>query len=552
MNEETAKKTAQKTLGDKLKNETTAGEAMKKKLRHGKKDNLITKEEAKANVKLKRQGRKKAYKEVAAKDAVRRSAVNSDNYNEDENVGTESLEAGIDLALTAANVVEAKIKSSHYSKKMHERRDADFKKEDIKKHDGSNPQSKAMQRNRMKKEIQENAHRKQAKEAANQVGSLGRKFVDQAEDLMGKLAEFIKEHPKEIFISCLILLILLVMSACLSSCSAVMGSLSNSSVATSYTSQDSDILAVDRAYTQLETDLQNEVNSVETNYPGYDEYRYDLANIGHNQYQLAALLTVLYEDYTLAEVQQMLNTIFDAQYDLTYQRIVERRSREETRTGTRTVRHQDGSTTTETYTYTVTVYYDYYILKTTLKNYTMDAVVNGMNLSADQMQRYQILLENCGNKAYLWGDDIYSTVDPGDYQDYDIPPEALTDTKFANMIREGEKYLGYPYVWGGSSPSTSFDCSGFVSYVINHCGNGWSVGRQTANGLLGKCTRVSATEARPGDLIFFQGTYNTSGASHVGIYVGNGMMLHCGNPIQYTSINTNYWIQHFYCYGRIN
>ena len=260
MNEETAKKPAQRTLGDKLKNETTAGEAMKKKLRHGKKDNLITKEEAKANAKLKRQGRKKAYKEVAAKDAVRRSAVNSDNYNEDENVGTESLEAGIDLALTAANVVEAKIKASHYSKKMHERRETDLKKEDIKKHNGSNPQSKAMQRNRMKKEIQENAHRKQAKEAANQVGSLGRKFVDQAEDLLGKLAEFIKEHPKEIFIACLILLILLVMSACLSSCSAVMGSLSNSSVATSYTSQDSDILAVDRAYTQLETDLQNEVN----------------------------------------------------------------------------------------------------------------------------------------------------------------------------------------------------------------------------------------------------------------------------------------------------
>lgn len=552
MNEETAKKPAQRTLGDKLKNETTAGEAMKKKLRHGKKDNRITKEEAKANAKIKRQGRKKAYKEIAAKDAVRRSAVNSDNYNEDENVGTESLEVGIDLALTAANVVESKIKASHYSKKMHERRETDFKKEDIKKHDGSNPQSKAMQRNRMKKEIQENAHRKQAKEATNQIGNLGRKFVDQAEDLMGKLAEFVKEHPKEIFIACLILLILLVMSACLSSCSAVMGSLSNSSVATSYTSQDSDILAVDRAYTQLETDLQNEVNSVETNYPGYDEYRYDLANIGHNQYQLAALLTVLYEDYTLAEVQQMLNTIFDAQYDLTYQRIVERRSREETRIGTRTVTHEDGTTSTETYTYTVTVYYDYYILKTTLKNYTMDAVVNGMNLSVDQMQRYQILLETCGNKAYLWGDDIYSTVDPGDYQDYDIPPEVLTDTKFANMIREGEKYLGYPYVWGGSSPSTSFDCSGFVSYVINHCGNGWNVGRQTANGLLGKCTVVSPSEAKPGDLIFFQGTYDTSGASHVGIYVGNGMMLHCGNPIQYTSINTNYWIQHFYCYGRIN
>ena len=204
------------------------------------------------------------------------------------------------------------------------------------------------------------------------------------------------------------------------------------------------------------------------------------------------------------------------------------------------------------YTYTVEVEYDWHVLVTTLTNNTMDSVVRNMGLTEDQMSRYELLLETRGNKAYLFEGDPYSNPDPGEYQDYDIPPEALTDTRFANMIREAEKYLGYPYVWGGSSPSTSFDCSGFVSYVINHCGNGWSYGRQTADGLLNNCcTRVSKQDAKPGDLIFFQGTYDTAGASHVGIYVGNGMMIHCGNPIQYTSINTNYWQNHFYTFGRI-
>ena len=237
---------------------------------------------------------------------------------------------------------------------------------------------------------------------------------------------------------------------------------------------------------------------------------------------------------------------------MTFQTIVEVRTRTETRTGHRTVHHADGTTSSESYTYEVEVEYNYYILQTTLVNNTLDTVIRGLGLTADQMQRYELLLETYGNKAGLFGDDIYSEVNPGDYQDYDIPPEALTDQRFANMIREAEKYLGYPYVWGGSSPSTSFDCSGFVSYVLNHCGNGWSMGRQTANGLRGKCTAVSPSEAKPGDLIFFQGTYGTSGASHVGIYVGNGMMIHCGNPIQYASVNTTYWQNHFMCYGRIN
>ena len=179
-------------------------------------------------------------------------------------------------------------------------------------------------------------------------------------------------------------------------------------------------------------------------------------------------------------------------------------------------------------------------------------MIRSAGLTEDQMERYELLLETLGNRSYLFGDDISSAPGGGgEYTDYDIPGEALTDTAFANMIREAEKYLGYPYVWGGASPSTSFDCSGFVSWVINNCGNGWSVGRQTADGLKNLCDIIPPSEAKPGDLIFFQGTYNTSGASHVGIYVGDGMMIHCGDPISYASIETSYWQQHFYCYGRI-
>ena len=194
--------------------------------------------------------------------------------------------------------------------------------------------------------------------------------------------------------------------------------------------------------------------------------------------------------------------------------------------------------------------YEYYILNVKLRNKGLNSVISNSGLSEDDMERYRILLQTRGNRPDIFGNDIYATPG-GEYTDYDIPGEALTDTRFANMIREAEKYLGYPYVWGGSSPSTSFDCSGFVSYVINHCGNGWSVGRLTANGLMGVCDIIPKSSAKPGDLIFFQGTYDTSGASHVGIYVGNGMMIHCGNPISYASIESNYWQQHFYCFGRI-
>ena len=239
--------------------------------------------------------------------------------------------------------------------------------------------------------------------------------------------------------------------------------------------------------------------------------------------------------------------MFQRQYTLTLREEVEVRTRTETRTHTSTD-PETGETTEEEYE--VEVEYNYYILHVTLTNHSLGSAIEEGGLTAEQQERYEILLQTKGNRPYLFGDDIYAN-SSGEYLDYDIPGEALTDEKFANMIREAEKYLGMPYVWGGSSPSTGFDCSGFVCWIINNSGNGWNVGRTTANGLMDCCDIIPLSEAEPGDLIFFQGTYDTAGASHVGIYVGDGMMIHTGNPTSYASIETSYWQSHYYCCGRI-
>ncbi len=529
MNEGRSKKSPGK-MGDKLKNETTAAQAMASKFRSGKKDNSLSLEERKALKKLRKQGRKAARKEAVTREAVRRgagqvsdSATDMSSEYEDYHSAEESAGA----AASAASAVETKLKTELYSKKQYEHvHTRQVKEEDVAKKTGSNPRSREAQKKIIKREMQEAAYKKSAKEAANEVGNISRRFVDQAEDIAGKVAEFIKEHPKEIAIGVAVVLLIIFIAGTFSSCGSVAGGMSNIGVTTSYTAEDADILAAEADYRELEEELQDTIDNIEDDYPDYDEYQYELDNIGHNPYQLAAFLTVLFEDYTEAEVQETLQEIFERQYELTIEEIVEERTDE------------DGEA------------YDYYILKTTLVNNTMDTVVREWGLDDDTLGRYEILLETYGNRKYLFEDDIYAIVDPED--EYEVPPEALTDTRFANMLREAERYLGYPYVWGGSNPSTSFDCSGYVCWVINHCGNGWNVGRTTANGLRARCTRVSVSDARPGDLIFFQGTYDTPGASHVGIYVGNGMMIHCGNPIKYSSINTAYWRSHFMCYGRIN
>ncbi len=414
---------------------------------------------------------------------------------------------------------------------------------------GSNLFSRWRQKQAIKKEYA--AAKAGAAAAENTVAGTA-KAAQGTANMTEKAFQFVQSHSHIIIGIAAVGLLVLVIAGSVSSCSVLINGGGNVVLGTSYTAEDEDLKGVETDYTKLEDKLRKQIDRIETDHPGYDEYRYNLAEIGHNPYELASLLTVEFENYTRSQVQARLQSIFEAQYELKLEEKVEIRTRKETRVG---YRYNPITGTGHTYTYQVTVQYEYKILNVTLLNRGVDYVARNSGLTDDQLQRYEVTLECRGNRDDLFAGIAFATPDgagsSGEYQDYDIPGEALTDEKFRKMITEAEKYLGYPYVWGGSSPSTSFDCSGFVSWVINHCGNGWNVGRQTANGLMGKCDIIPKSEAKPGDLIFFQKTYNTSGASHVGIYVGNGMMIHCGNPISYASIETNYWRQHYYCMGRI-
>ena len=414
---------------------------------------------------------------------------------------------------------------------------------------GSNFFSRWRQKQAIKKEY---AAAKAGAAAAENTASGTAKAAQGTVSITEKAFQFVQSHSHIIIGIAAVGLLVLVIAGSVSSCSVLINGGGNVVLGTSYTAEDEDLKGVETDYTKLEDKLRKQIDRIETDHPGYDEYRYNLAEIGHNPYELASLLTVEFENYTRSQVQARLQSIFEAQYELKLEEKVEIRTRKETRVG---YSYNPITGTGHTYTYQVTVQYEYKILNVTLLNRGVDYVARNSGLTDDQLQRYEVTLECRGNRDDLFAGIAFATPDgagsSGEYQDYDIPGEALTDEKFRKMITEAEKYLGYPYVWGGSSPSTSFDCSGFVSWVINHCGNGWNVGRQTANGLMGKCDIVPKSEAKPGDLIFFQKTYNTSGASHVGIYVGNGMMIHCGSPISYASIETSYWRQHYYCMGRI-
>ena len=573
--------TKNRSHAGKLKNETSRAEAMRKKLRTGKADTSETKLEIRKTAKIHKQGRKAARKNAVVSGEIRHQL---NEANEDQNAGGDAINAGSQVAENGIYSIKKKggrsVDANGYSVKLHRSRHGETPggtgAKNVTAAEGDAAKHQA-QKNLMKKEIQKQAFKERARETANASGGFMKRFVDKAEDMAGRLAEavaeFIEEHPLGFLIAGVVLLVVILLSSMLSSCSMMAGGGSNSIIATSFTAQDADILAVEADYQGLETDLQRKIDNIETDYPGYDEYNYSLSEISHNPFELAALLTVLYEDYTESEAQAMLQTIFDYQYTLTVQRVVEIRTRTETRwhwvtyyrdeerTGYRMVNgHLEEYTYTvsvpyqEYESYEVEVEYEYYILNTTLTNNGIQAAVNALGLSDEQMRRYAILLEMRGNKPDIFGDNPYAN--PGvsaEYQDYDVPAEYLTNQQFANMLNEAERYLGYPYVWGGSSPSTSFDCSGFVSYVINNCGNGWNYGRLTANGWKNATARVNGSDVKPGDLIFFQGTYDTSGASHVGIVVdpANKIMIHCGNPIQYASYDSNYWRQHFYCYGRI-
>jgi cell wall-associated NlpC family hydrolase len=411
-------------------------------------------------------------------------------------------------------------------------------------------QSNALSRMAQKWKIKRQ-YAKEAREAAKQGAKAAGKAVGTVEKAAEKLALLVRNHKGGAVVILLLFCVFLIINSVFSALPSLGTGMVNAVVGTSYTAEDGDILGANEDYTALENALRQEVAGIERTHPGYDEYRYRVDELGHNPYELTSYLIAKLRTYTREDVQGELRALFEAQYKLTLTEEVETRYRTETRTGTSTSTDPEtGETTTEEYEYEVEVAYEYYILHVRLENRTLPAVI-ASRLDTEQKELYDVLLELKGNKPYLW-DDIYSGNGgnaPGG--GYTVPGEALSDPAFAALITEAEKYLGYPYVWGGSSPSTSFDCSGFVCWVYTHSGV-HNLPRTTANGILGQCARVSRADARPGDLIFFQGTYNTSGASHVGIYVGDGMMVHCGNPISYASIDTPYWRQHFLTFGRFN
>lgn len=358
---------------------------------------------------------------------------------------------------------------------------------------------------------------------AEQTAKQAKKAAQNAEKAASRLAAFVWQHKAVFGIILAIVLLIAWLGTALSSCS-VMGTTGfNSIMVSSYFADDEDIYAAENYYNGLEQNLQNRIDNIENEYSGYDEYNYNLAGIGHNPYELISYLTAVYQDFKFNDIQNGLDDLFNSQYHL---QISETR---QTRTD------EDGNE------------YTYKILNVTLVN---EGMTN--TLTADQRELYDIYLASKGNRDYLFANDIYSNITQSPYNDYTIPGEALNDETFRKLITEAEKYLGYPYVWGGSSPSTSFDCSGFVCWVFKNSGV-YPLGRTTAQGISDQCTPVRPSDAKPGDIIFFTGTYNSGcPVSHVGIYVGNGMMIHCGNPIQYASVNSNYWAQHFYAYGRLN
>ena len=307
------------------------------------------------------------------------------------------------------------------------------------------------------------------------------------------------------------------------------------------------MLAAEAAYYAMEDELREYLNSYESTHD-YDEYHFDLDEIEHDPYVLISMITALKGgEWTIDEIGGILETLFEKQYILTETVTTETRYRTETHIGYYT----DENGNLQSYEYEVEVPYTWYICHVELENFNLSHVPVHI-MSHDQLSMYAVYMSVLGNRPDLFpGSPYVNRYYYTKYEKYEIPPEALADEQFAAIIKEAEKYLGYPYIWGGSSPDTSFDCSGFVSYVYNNCGMHWSFGRLGAEGLRGMCAYVSPESARPGDLIFFEKTYDTAGASHVGIYVGNNRMLHCGDPIHYASIDTSYWRSHFLQFGRL-
>ena len=469
--------------------------------------------------------------------------------SEDDNVGVEAahkveqaVESGGRLVQSAHRAHQLKpYRAAIRAEKKLERANLDAlqKKAEIDS-PTSNPVSKWQQKQAIKKQYAAAKHNQAAQttaKAAENTAKAAKKAAEKAE----KAGKYVWEHRRGFAIAAAILLMLAFLLNGLSSCSVIMDGVGSGIAASTYPSQDADMLGAEAQYCEMEAELQRYLDTYESTHD-YDEYHFDLDTIEHEPYVLISMITALHQgEWTLDEVQGTLQMLFDRQYILTEDVVVETHYRTETDTWT----DADGNTHTDTYQ----VPYDYYICTVTLENFNLSHVPVYI-MSEEQLGMYATYMATLGNRPDLFpGSGYIGKYVEGSYTDYDIPPEVLDDEVFAAIIKEAEKYLGYPYVWGGSSPFTSFDCSGFVSWVINH--SGWDVGRLGAQGLCNICTPVPSANVKPGDLVFFTGTYDTPGVSHVGIYVGNNMMIHCGDPISYANLNSSYWQSHFYRYGRL-
>ena len=543
----------------KLKQDADKAAEKSQHLRFGKAE--ITPDEAS---RMTKQQKRAMYAAAAARSAAHREI---DQY-EDDNVGTQALSEG---EKAAGNVRD--ISKSRYARKLKKKAKMQGKKGA--KTAKSSPQkptaaqdagasctgeggSNWLSRWRQKQDIRQSyyaaAHSGTAAQTAGgkavsngttaaksgmeQVIDKGRSVVSTA---VNGIANFAKSNAHVLLIVGVFLLLLMLVMSAFSSCSILFSGTTQVSGQTIYTAEDRDIRGAETDYKKLEKELDKKIKRTPTDHPGYDEYRYHLDAIEHDPWQLTSFLTTLYDDYTRSEVQAKLKETFAKQYKLT--------TWVEVQTRYRTVVMIDIFTGIP---YTVQVPYEYRIFHTKLVNKGLEVVIRE-ELNNDQWKRYEIFQDTLGGRPYLFngglppgGSDGSGT--PG--IDYQVPAEALTDEEFAAIYKEAQKYVGTPYVWGGSTPETGFDCSGYVCWVYNQ--NGYDVGRTTANGLWQKSQHISEAEAKPGDLVFFEGTYDTPGKSHVGIYLGNGMMVSAGDPIKYADIHSSYWQKYLSGFGRLS
>lgn len=482
--------------------------------------------------------------------------------SEEDNVGVESAHRIEEVAEGGVRMVD----SAHRSRKLKPYRNAAHAEAAADKANlkalnkqaqrnnpqfSSNPYSRWQQKRAIKKEYMATKAGKTGKNTAKATQKTAKTAKKAAENTK-KSATFLAKHWKGALIALAILLIVAFLLSVVSSCSVLVQSGVSSFAASSYGTDDADMLAAEEQYCTLEAELQEYLDTYEDTHD-YDEYHYDLDEIEHDPYVLISAISALHGgEWTIGEVGGTIQMLFDKQYILTETVTTVTRYRTETRTGTTTYTDPDtGETVTETYEYEVQVPCTYYICNVTLENFNLSHVPVYI-MSEEQLSMYATFMSTLGNRPDLFPDSFYVDAYVNtEYEEYEIPASALSDPQFAAMMEEAEKYLGYPYVWGSSNPNTSFDCSGFVSWVVNNCGVGWKLGRLGADSLRHTCSYVSPANAKPGDLIFFEGTYDTTGASHVGIYLGNNMMIHCGDPIQYADITSSYWQQHFLSFGRL-